>query len=341
MKILISSYAFSPSIGGIETASALLATEFVKAGHEVVLVTSTREEDRISWPFKIYRRPGPAKMIELLRWCDVYFQNNISLYYAWPLLLVHRPWIIAHQTWIGRLGDNRDWKSRLKRWLLRFGINVAISRAVADDISVPSTLVGNPYSDHVFTRMTNIVREKELVYLGRLVSDKGVDLLIRALSDLRNRGLAPRLTIIGSGEEEPALRKLAVDLGVSGQIDFTGPKGPGEIARLLNAHQVLAVPSRWSEPFGIVALEGIASGCIVVASRAGGLPDAVGPCGITFAPGDITALAETLHKVLKQPDLQATFLQGSETHLNQFKPAAVASKYLEIMDRAVGKSQGA
>lgn len=335
MKILISSYVFSPSVGGIETVSALLVPEFVKAGHEVVLVTHTKEEDGVSWPFKIYRRPGPAKMIELTRWCDAYFQNNISLHYAWPLLLVRRPWIIAHHTWIGSLRDHWDWKGQLKRWLLRFGTNVTVSRAVANDIPVASTIVGNPYSDHVFTRMTNVVRDKELVYLGRLVSDKGIDLLIKALVELRNRGLAPRLTIIGSGEEEPALRKLASHLGVAGQINFTGSKGPEEIACLLNAHQVLVVPSRWPEPFGIVALEGLATGCIVIASQAGGLPDVVGSCGITFEMGDVTALTDTLHAVLKQPDLRLTFLQGSEMHLNQFKPATVASKYLKIISRAI------
>jgi len=330
LKILISSYVFSPSVGGIETVSALLAPEFVKAGHEVALVTHTKEEDGIGWPFAVYRRPSAAKMIELTRWCDVYFQNNISLHYAWPLLLVRRPWIIAHHTWIGRLSRNWDWRGECKRFLLRFGANATVSRAVANDISVPSTIVGNPYSDHVFTHLTNVVRDKELVYLGRLVSDKGIDLLIKSMADLKNRGLTPRLTIIGSGEEKFALRKLADDLGVGGQIDFTGSKSPEEITCLLNAHYVLVVPSRWPEPFGIVALEALASGCIVVAAQSGGLPDVVGSCGITFEMGDITALTEALYTVLTQPEFRQALLQKVEAHLNQFKPATVAAKYLQI-----------
>lgn len=333
MKILISSYVFSPSVGGIETVSALLAPEFVKAGHEVILVTNTKEEDGISWPFTVYRQPSMAKMIELTRWCDVYFQNNISIHYAWPLLFVRRPWVIAHHTWIGRLTRNWDWRGECKRFLLRFGANATVSRAVANDIPVPSTIVGNPYSDHVFTRIRNVVRDKELVYLGRLVSDKGIDLLIKSMADLKSRGLTPRLTIIGSGEEEPALRKLAEDLDVNGQIDFTGSKSPEEIACLLNAHYVLVVPSRWPEPFGIVVLEAIASGCIVVAAQSGGLPDVVGPCGITFEMCDITALSEALYTVLTQPALRQTLAQEFDPHLNQFKPATVAAKYLQIFTR--------
>jgi hypothetical protein len=61
VKILLSSYVFSPSVGGIETVSALLAPEFVKAGHEVILVTGTGLEDETSWPFQVVRRPGPAR----------------------------------------------------------------------------------------------------------------------------------------------------------------------------------------------------------------------------------------------------------------------------------------
>ena len=335
MKILISSYVFSPSVGGIETVSALLAPEFVKAGHEVILVTKTEEEDHIDWPFQVIRNPNPAKMFSLVHWCDAYFQNNISLYFAWPLLLIRRPWIIAHHTWIGRLYPHGDWKGQLKRLLLRFGHNATVSRAVANEIPVPSAIVGNPYSDHVFTRMPNVVRDKELVYLGRLVSDKGIDLLIKAMVDLRNRGITPRLTIIGSGDEEPALRKLAEDLGISEQIDFTGSKGPEEIACLLNAHYVLVVPSRWPEPFGIVALEGIATGCVIVASQSGGLPDVVGPCGITFEMGDKMALNEALYNVLTQPDLRQNLLKESQSHLDQFKPATVAAKYLKLISHAI------
>ncbi len=110
MKILLSSYVFSPSIGGIETVSALLAPEFVKAGHEVILITHTQKEERTAWPFPVERRPGFRRMIELVRWCDVYFQNNISLSYAWPLLWIRKPWVIAHHTWLGRYQGDHDWK---------------------------------------------------------------------------------------------------------------------------------------------------------------------------------------------------------------------------------------
>ncbi len=334
MKILLSSYVFAPSIGGIETVSALLAPEFIKAGHEVILITLTEKKDDVERPYPVIRRPSPAKLMELLRWCDVYFQNNISLLLAWPLLFVRRPWVVAHHTWIRPYGERFTLRARLKTFLLRCSENATISRAIAARIPVPSTIVGNPYDDTVFKHRPEIPRELELVYLGRLVSDKGVDTLIHALLQLKRWNLSPRLTIIGSGSEERVLRQLARTLRVDHQIDFAGAKQPREIARYLNAHQVLVVPSRMPEPFGIVALEAIACGCIIVASRAGGLPDAVGKCGLTYEIGDLQALTNALNLVLTKPGLRAAILEHADAHLENFRPAVVAGKYLAVFEQA-------
>jgi glycogen(starch) synthase len=335
VKILLSSYVFSPSVGGIETVSELLAPEFVKAGHEVIVLTKTARADGISRPYEVVRDPGPTPLLELVRWCDVYFQNNISLFFAWPLLLVRKPWVIAHHTWLGETPQGRTWRASLKRFLLKHGTNATISHPVASDIPVPSTIVGNPYSKEVFKLRPEIPRDRELAYLGRLVSDKGVDTLIESLVELKARGLRPRLTIIGSGPEEPALRKLVKKRRLGDQVEFVGSRKPAEIALLLNAHQVLVVPSRWPEPFGIVALEGIASGCVIVASNAGGLPEAMGRCGLSYVLGDQAELTEAIHTVLTQPELRARLLQHAEKHLRQFDPCTVAAKYLSVFERAL------
>ena len=126
MKILLSSYVFSPSVGGIETVSELITPEFVRAGHEVILITATEEDDGIARPYRVERRPSLRRMIELVRWCDVYFQNNISLLYAWPLLFIRKPWVIAHHTWLAEFPKGRNWKAHLKRVLLRYGTNATI-----------------------------------------------------------------------------------------------------------------------------------------------------------------------------------------------------------------------
>jgi glycosyltransferase involved in cell wall biosynthesis len=253
---------------------------------------------------------------------------------AWPLLLVRRPWIVAHHTWIRPFEERFTLRARLKTGLLRFSHNATISRAIAERIPASSTIVGNPYNDQVYRLRPEISRDRELVYLGRLVSDKGVDTLLHALLQLKRWNLTPRLTIIGSGQEERVLRHLARNLGVDDQVHFTGAKQPEQIAQVLNAHQVLVVPSRMPEPFGIVVLEAIASGCVIVASRAGGLPDAVGKCGITYEIGDLQALTEALQRVLTKPELRREMQQHGERHLDNFRPGIVARKYLAVFEKA-------
>jgi glycogen(starch) synthase len=335
VKILLSSYVFAPSIGGIETVSALLAPELIKAGHEVILITLTGKKDDVERPYLVIRRPSPLQLIKLVRWCDVYFQNNISLLLAWPMLMIKRPWVVAHHTWIRPYDERFTFRARLKTFLLRYSYNATISRAIANRIPVDSTIVGNPYDDLIYKHRPEIPRNLELVYLGRLVSDKGVDTLIHALHQLKRWNLSPHLTIIGSGSEERALRQLARTLRVEDQINFAGAKQPREISLLLNAHQILVVPSRMPEPFGIVVLEAIACGCVIVASRAGGLPDAVGKCGITYEISDLQALTNALRLVLTKPEMRTQILEHAATHLQNFGPAVVARKYLSVFEQAL------
>lgn len=337
MRILFTSYVFSPSLGGIETVSSLLAPEFVRAGHEVKLITKTQQADGVAWPFEVVRNPSNSELLKLTRWCDVFFQNNISLELAWPLFWISRPWVIAHHTW---LNAEEGWKIYLKRALLRFASHAAITQVVADALPVASTVVGNPYAPEIFRIWPGIKRERELVYLGRLVSDKGVDLLIEALAELRHRGLMPRLTIIGSGPYLATLQAKAKALQVANQIEFIGPRAGVELAQVLNAHQIMVVPSRWTEPFGLVALEGIACGCGLVASKNGGLPEAVGPCGLLFETGEVKSLAAMLETALSEPDWRSKMQAGAPNHLAKFAPAQVAARYLNLFQETLRQDKG-
>lgn len=316
-------------------ASALLATEFAALGHEVKLLTATAESDAQTWPFEIVRRPSQSLLLELVRWCEVFFQNNISLQSLWAAVLCRKPWVVAHQTWIAKVNGELGWRDHLKRFLLRFATNVAISRAVAENIGVPSVLVGNPYRNDVFQLLPGVSRDRELVFLGRLVSDKGLDLLVEALAVLREEGIMPRLTIVGKGPEESAIRILASERGVLEQVEFAGLKAGRELAKLLNRHEIMVVPSRWAEPFGIVALEGIACGCVVVGSEGGGLKEAIGPCGLTFPNGSVEGLAVALRRALLEPELREFLRAQREMHLARFEAANVAREYLGIFGKAV------
>jgi glycogen(starch) synthase len=330
VKILLGSHHFFPSIGGIETVSDVLAREFLELGHEVRVITQT--EGSGAFPFSVIRRPGMRELLRQVKWCDVFLQNNISLRTLWPLLFVRRPLCIAHQTWITDANGRVRWQHRLKRFVLRFGTSIAISDAIARQLPGPSVRIGNPYHDEVFRNLQDADRTKELIFVGRLVSDKGADLLLEALAILESK---PRLTIVGDGPERAPLEKQTADLKLAAQVDFVGHRSGPELAKILNQHQILAVPSRWREPFGIVALEGIACGCVAVGSADGGLAEAIGPCGLTFPNNDSRALANILTRLLSDPMRCTALRLGAGPHLGQFSRRQVACRYLEVMNRAV------
>lgn len=335
MKILLSSHFFHPSVGGIEEVSRILAREFTRVGHEVRVVTQTAQNDNADFPFPIYRRPGPLELWQLVKWCDVFFHNNISLRTAWPLLFRRRPWVVAHHTWIARVDGSISWRDRLKQRVMRGSRNIAVSEAMREQISAPAVVIGNPYRDDLFRCDPSIVRDRDLVFLGRLVRDKGADLLFQSLARLRERGLTPGLTVVGKGPEEPALRQLSSQLGLDAQIEFAGLKIGPELITLLNRHRILVVPSRWQEPFGLVALEGIACGCVALVANCGGLPDAIGGAGVTFRHEDVEDAVRWLEKLLApEADLQR-YREAATKHLANHTAAAVAAKYLRVLEEAV------
>jgi glycogen synthase len=198
-------------------------------------------------------------------------------------------------------------------------------------------VIGNPYDDNVFRLLPNVVRDRTIAFLGRLVSDKGADLLLQAMKLLQSEGLMPDLTIIGAGPEEQNLRNLAHEVGLDRQVTFAGEKSDAPLAELLNRHRILVVPSRWAEPFGVVALEGIACGCVIVGSKNGGLKEAIGPCGVLFENGNAHDLADRLKHLLTYPDHEIGLREAALAHLVPFKARAVVATYCEL----IAKSQRA
>ena len=334
MKILLASHVFAPSTGGIETMSGMLTEEFIRQGHDVKVVTQTTNPDNDNFTYDVFRQPGKWQLLRLVQWSDVFFHNNISLQTAWPALITTKPWIVAHHTWIGRDDGTHGWQDKAKHFFCRFATGISISQSVADHAPKPSTVIGNCYRDDLFRVLPGVARDTEIVFLGRLVSDKGVDVLLNALGRLKSQGLVPNLTIIGNGPELNQLQQLAENLQLKDTVRFVGAKTGEELVHLLNAHQIMVVPSRWQEPFGLVALEGIACGCVTVGSEGGGLKDAIGPCGLTFPNGDADALANVLTELLTRSETRDAYRASAAAHLARHTPAFVARAYLDVFEAA-------
>ncbi len=333
MNILLCSYPYAPSVGGIETVSALLAEQFYRAGHDVAVVTQTASSEPDNTPWRIARRPAACRLVDLHRWADVVLHNNISLRMAWPLLLVRRPWVVGHHTWLGARGHPRL-AAMVKRALAPTARHVAVSAAVALSLPVPADVVPNPYASDVFKPIDGVPRDRDLVFVGRLVSDKGVPVLLDALAQLHRHGLRLGLSIVGEGPDRPALEDQVRRLGLGGAVRFEGRCAGRDLVELLHRHRVCVVPSVWEEPFGLVVLEALACGCVPVVARSGGLPDAAGPCGVVVPKGDATALAKALRTLLADAGRMAALLNEAPSHLSRHRCGAVARHYLEILDDA-------
>ena len=334
MRILIHT-RFYPRIGGVETVAWLLVHEWHRLGESIKVVSDVRcaATERRDFPFPVYYRPGPIEWLRLMKWADVFVHMNISLKAYWPRLLVRRPFVaVNHAYYYSDSNCNRRWPERLKLRLTKSAVNIAVSKSVADRMPVPCTVIPNPVDLSIYQTNNSEPRSKDLVFLGRLVSDKGCDLLIEALRQLVEHRSHPSLTVIGEGPERSKLERLVVSLNLSKHVTFAGAPSSERVAALLREHKIMVVPSRYEESFGVVALEGAASGCLVLGSDGGGLSEAIGPAGMTFRRGDLSDLTLKLAHLLGYADERNA--EAIAAHLALHEPARVARRYLEVFNTA-------
>ncbi len=340
--ILFLSDRFFPDVGGIEVNSEILALHFHNAGYRVRLLTWTQDKGKKSFPFHVIRNPSVVTLFKEHKRADIVYENNPSLRLSWPALFFKRTSVIALRTWIVRSNGTKSWQDILKfLWLRRAQAVIAISQAIRVKIWPNAIVIGNPYRNHLFRILPNSKREKHFVFLGRLVSDKGADLAIKALHVLvlaqqeRKDNNLLFLTIIGEGPDRKELEHSVKKLSLEKNVLFTGTLQGNDLVACLNQHRMLLVPSKWEEPFGNVVLEGMACGCIPIVSDSGGLPDAVGNAGLLFRTGDYIHLATQMHSLDSNPEIEDTLRDLSFGHLTEHQPERIAAKYLEVIKNAV------
>jgi len=143
-----------------------------------------------------------------------------------------------------------------------------------------------------------------LVFVGRLVPEKGVDDLLHAVRLLEAE--LPDLTamIVGDGPERASLEQLAAHLGIGDRVRFTGWLSPADVQRRLRAADALVAPSRpgidgTTEAQGLVIAEGMLAGLPVIGTSIGGIVDAIrdGETGLTVLPGSPEAIAGAIRRL--------------------------------------------
>ena len=142
--------------------------------------------------------------------------------------------------------------------------------------------------------------EPVLLYVGRLVPEKGPDLLLRAFAVAARAHPRARLRLAGDGPMRGELVRLAGELGIGAAMELLGRLPFARVEEELARAWSLVAPSRWAEPFGLAAAEAITRGVPVVASAAGGHAETLeaGSTALLVRNGDVTELAEALRAIL-------------------------------------------
>lgn len=343
MRLCIFSLPFHPNIGGLERIALLVAQGAANAGVAVEVVTVSKAispADDSGFPFKITRTTSFKERLKAFRRADVILFMNISLY-ALPIAwFSRRPIVLSHHGIYHAPDLKNTVLGYIKRTLTRFFSNISVSEYVAKRIPGASAIVPNAYDSQQFVCNDGRLRSKDFVFCGRLVSDKGVDVLLAAFAEVSRVYSDANLTIVGDGPDRTKLESITKQLAIQPNVTFTGSLSGSSLADVLKSHACMVIPSLWEEPFGIVALEGIVCCETVISSCRGGLPEAVGKCGVVVEP-TVTNLATAMLAIIKARRSGA-FLPGQPTaelrayHLAKHSPEAVTQQYLDVCLQAIG-----
>jgi glycosyltransferase involved in cell wall biosynthesis len=366
MKVLLYSSVFPPSVGGVETIAVTLATKIAQKGHECCVVTETpSDEDDSVHPFAVHRAPSRRERWRLVRECSIVHANGASVAMYPYARLAGKPFMWTHNGYQAICIDGLGWaygkpapmtpwrsiahhmrrgdilfacregiKLLVRRWISkRVDMNVACTDWVAKRLALPRQVVA--YTPYPLGRFRNqriaTDHENDFIYVGRLVSEKGVDDLISAMAlhcgDPQFAG--SKLVIVGDGPLRTQLERQAIELGIERNMSFLGAKRGDDLLAAIRTARVGIVPSRWEEAMGGVALELLASGRTLIVSERGGHAECVRGAAMTFPNGNVESLRDCMDRVLCDPAPEADDLLVDEI-LRRFDEGALAAKYIQL-----------
>jgi glycosyltransferase involved in cell wall biosynthesis len=171
------------------------------------------------------------------------------------------------------------------------------------------------------------------VFAGRLVWEKGIDVLLKAFAHVVKQIPDAQLLLAGEGPEREALTALMTTLNLQNNVVLLGHLPRSQMEQRFANAWVQVVPSRWAEPFGIVAIESMMRGTAVVASNMGGLAEIVqnGQTGFLIPPDDVATLAQALVAILSDRALAEQMGKiGREVAVAHFSEDTFVDRFVEI-----------
>jgi glycosyltransferase involved in cell wall biosynthesis len=360
MKIALYTIAFAPSTGGVERFGDTLARWLVANGHDVVVATATPGVGGDDFP--ILRSTSPGRTVRAMRAADVVHVSGLSARGIGLALAAGRRPVVTHHGYQAVCPTGLAWSptgvctagpdpgpcpacpgrglrgavdTRAHRIAGAWGrASVFVSRAVRERLGLQGRVIKNPVSvPGSGVQGSEPGLGSDLVFAGRLVREKGLDLLLRALRSVPDA----RLRVAGDGPMRGSWERLAEDLGVARRTSFLGGCSADEVADLYATSALVCVPSLWAEPFGYAAAEAMALGRAVVGSPIGALPELLED-GRGFLAEAVTpdALAAAIRDALRDPEGRRRAGKAALSFAErELAPDRVGAKYLRIYEAAL------
>lgn len=308
-------------------------------------------------PFRVVRQPNPWVLFQLLRSAEIihlagpaFLPLLLALTLRKAVIVEHhgfqaicpngqflyepeqrpcRGYFMArqhHKCWY--CNSKRGWVASYKLWLLTFPRRWLCQLASAnitptDWLGVLLQVKRGVRIFHGVTQAASSILPNRttpalFVFQGRLVSAKGAHILLQAASRLKSRGLEFILKIIGDGPERSSLESMVTKLNLSDQVHFLGGLPQEELERVIDGATAVVMPSLSGEVFGLVAVENMARGKLLVVSNIGALVEVAGEAALTFRVGDADDLAAQLAAIIESPAMVAAFRQRAIQRCHDF-----------------------
>lgn len=374
LKILLYSYLFYPSVGGIESESQSLAEGLLEQGHECKVITESPSDKPDNFEYEIYRNPNRKTKVTLVKWADIIVYNGAGLGLQPLPVLYRKPFVWIHQGyqiscidglgWVeGEAAPMSPWpsiayhykkkgfvhafKGAIRVFTKLFFAKYFVTRNVACTDWVLNRLpeldkkmrIYSPYPIKRFEQPSSGITIKyDFIFVGRLVSEKGVFTLISAFNKLIkefNPDLS--LLIIGDGNWRAKIEQMIAENSLENNVTMAGRKTGQELTDLIHACRIAIAPSEWEEPMGGVALELLSAGRNIIVSSNGGMAECVGKGGMTFYNGDADALANVMKTLWSDKDLQQQQKEEAKKQLENFKLEVRVAEHVKLFKELVNK----
>jgi glycogen(starch) synthase len=338
--------------------------------------------DDSSLPFRVVRQPGLLQLLRLIRAADVvhlagpcFLPMTLSLLYQKPVVVEHHGFqaicpngqLLYEPTrtpcpghfMAGRYGKCVRCNARnsllrsVSSWLLTFPRRWICAHVSSNVMPVQwlSIVLGLPRATTIYHGLPALAGPNlpaavssppTVAFMGRLVSTKGVAVLLRAASRLKTKGLSFAVKIIGDGPQRAQLEAQTQVLGLAERVTFLGYQPDAKLREVLSDVGTIVMPSLGGEVFGLVAAENMMRGLLPIVSAGGALAEVVGDTGLTFPPGDDEALAGCLERVLRSPDFEnRERLRARERAMTQFVASRMVEEHVALYQSLVMNGQGA